>query len=239
MKRIIGMVIVIFFLLGASIYCFAQQSNDEKDKEKGKFSAIVSIKNDLGFPQESKDYTVQALCAYWHYQLPESGPNVGIGGGVDLRANFRDEFLEASPYMTFNYKAWYLLAGGVVDSKSQNYVQIGLWYIDSWEVKKIGKFNMFVDVRNYWPASSGKNIHTYIDNFVEVTYPIGKFFVGTDIEYIHWWKGPSHDWVSVGPLVGYKITKNVSVFVRPTYDLDIMDEATGTARIRFGLCLSF
>jgi len=233
MKRIVGMVIVVMVILSWGL-CFAQSNG-----EKGKFSTYIVIKNDFGFPQEGKDYTMQALCAYWHYQLPGSWSNVGIGGGIDSRVNFEDDFLEGSPYITLNHGPWYVLVGGVIDSGSQNFVQTGIWYINSWQIKKIAEFDVILDVRNYWPVE-GKNLDPYIDNFVEITTPIGRFFVGTDLEYVHWWTGPSHNYVSVGPIVGYKFTKNISVFVRPTYDGDFeKNKTTGIARVRVGLILWF
>lgn len=219
MKRLLIAVMITTLAFGVNV-CFAQSNG------KDKITTSLTIKNDFGFPKDGEDYTTQAISAYWHYKW--------LGGGIDLRANFRNDFLEASPYLTLNYAHWYLLGGCVVDSEGSDFIQVGLWYINT-----IGKFNVVLDLRNYWPVD-GKNLNSYTDDFLEVTYPLSdRFFVGIDLEYAHWWEGPSHDYLSVGPLVGYKISKNVSIFVRPTYDWNFADKTTGTTRVRVGLSLSF
>jgi len=103
-------------IIGTLVCLLAGVSFAEDQKEK--VSTTIVLKNDWSFPREGKDYTSQAICSYWQYKW--------FGGGVDLRAKLKNDFLEAAPYITLNYKHWYLLTGFSTNSKDQNYVQTGL-----------------------------------------------------------------------------------------------------------------
>ncbi|MFH1210657.1 MAG: hypothetical protein V1645_01960, partial [archaeon] len=92
--RNLAMVVALVLALTSIVY------GGEGDKVDG----LVVFKNDWFFPKEGKDFSVQALCTYFHWKY--------LGGGFDLRYRGKgDDFVEFQPYLTLNKGPWYVLGG--------------------------------------------------------------------------------------------------------------------------------
>lgn len=216
MKKIIAIAILACLVAGVT---FAQ------DKEAKVSGSIVS-KTDFVFPQEGKSKTTEVLSMYWQYKR--------LGGGLDVVMDPKNDFFQTEPYLTFNKGPWYLLGGAAINSAGNRWAQTGGWYIN-----KFGRFNLVIDVRNYWGLNSQSV--SFLDTFGEATYDLSeKLFAGLDVEYVHWWKGKSHNRYFVGPVLGYKVIKNLTVFVRPSREWDALAGSTKyTDKVRIGLKFCF
>jgi len=141
------------------------------------------------------------------------------------------------PYLTANKGPFYVLAGLQADSDKTSHVQAGMWYVNRFK-----KLNVFLDVRHYWAVSN--KCQDYLDAWFSISHPVTpiseKLFVGTELEVIHYWGGPAHNWYFVGPLIGYEITKNISIFARLSREWDVCGRQTEkTDRIRLGVKFTF
>ena len=206
-----------------AVVSFAPSAFCADQEKEEKVSTTITIKNDWVFPNSGESFDVQRLSAYWHYRY--------LGGGFDLNYGRKGDYIQVKPYLTLNKGPWYLVGGFSADNYSQ-YVQTGFWYVNTFD-----KLGVFLDVRNYFGV--GGKSDSYLDNFLELTYPLGKkFYVGVDLIYDHWWQG-SHDWALVGPLVGYKFTDTVSAFVRVSHEWDMAGKTSEANCVRLGLTFKF
>lgn len=221
-------------ILVISIMVFVFSSSIAYAEESEKVSGLVVLKEDVVFSPH-KDYSIPCISTFFHYK--------SIGGGFDLRYYERGRVTEFQPYLTFSpnkgKSPWYFLGGLSFDSNNTKYFQTGIWYINSF-----GKLNMLWDVRNWWAFEKGE---TYFDPFLQLLYPLPKpfniderFYAGVELEYNHFWSGPTHNWYFGGPLIGFKITKDISTFVRLSREWDVLKgDTTKTDRIRLGLNINF
>jgi len=217
MKRTILVLLSLVFFSVVSLVS-AEEAKEEK------VSTTIVLKNDFVFRNSGQSFDAQRMSTYWGYK--------SFGGGFDLSYVRKDGYIQVNPYLTLSKGPWFLVGGFSFDNFSQ-YVQFGFWYLN-----RFGDFDVLVDVRNYFAV--GGKAEGYLDNFLEITRPLGeRFYAGLDLEYVRWW-GCNHDWYFVGPLVGYRITKNVSTFVRISHEWDALGSRTNEANtIRLGLTFKF
>jgi hypothetical protein len=119
-----------------------------------------------------------------------------------------------------------------MDNQNEHF-NIGFWYAST-----IYKFKVFWDTRQYFSIDSQNN--DYLDNFLEFTRPVGKkYFVGLNMCHYHWWE-TEHDWLMLGPLVGYRLSDTTSAFVRISHEWNFLDDTTAqTNAVRIGFNLKF
>lgn len=191
--------------------------------EEEKVSTSINLKNDWS-DASGKTVDSQKMFVLWHYK--------NIGGGMDMAITRRKDYFQVDPFLTFNRGPWYLVGGASVDNFSQ-YIQGGFWYMNS-----IGKTFVFADIRNYF--ATGGNAKDYIEGFFELKQPIGKrFFMGADLDYVLWREG-NNSYFLFGPIVGVKINKNISVYMRISREWNIIDDKSdGSNRFRLGMTISF
>jgi hypothetical protein len=215
--------VLVLVLLSVVFFSVVSLVSAEEVKEE-KISTTIVLKNDWVFRNSGQSSDVQRMSTYWGYK--------SFGGGFDLSYARKDGYIQVNPYLTLNKGPWFLVGGFSFDNFSQ-YVQFGFWYLN-----RFGDFDVFVDIRNYFAV--GGKAEGYLDNFIEITRPLGeRFYAGLDLEYIHWW-GAGHDWYFIGPLVGYRITKTISTFVRISHEWDILGSRIKEANcIRLGLTFKF
>jgi hypothetical protein len=208
---------------------------EEKDD---KISGLVVLKSDWISPVgKGESYFVPALCPFLKYK--------SWGGGFDLRYYESGKVTEFQPYLTFTPKGgkspWYFLGGLSFDTNNAKYAQTGVWYINNF-----GDLNVAVDVRNFWSLDSDK-AKGFIEPFLQLLYPFPKFVNinkrfcgGVELDYVHWWSGDNHNWFLAGPVVGFKITDNLSTFVRVSKEwTEKKDDTTSAYRVRVGLNITF
>lgn len=211
------------WLLSIAILVFAVPSFAAEASED-KVSTSVTIKNNWVSPEAGDSLNTQGLDIYWSYGQ--------LGGGVDLCYASKSNFTQIKPYLTFNKGPWYLVGGFSVDNTAE-FAQAGFWFVDSFS-----DFNVFLDVRNYF-AIDGES-DDFLDTYLGISHALGgKFYVGADLICDYWWKN-GDSWYLVGPLVGYKFTKSLSVFTRLSREWLISDSETSASDcVRLGLNLRF
>ena len=198
-------------------------------RENDKPSFLVIIKNDYVQPNKkgAPGYYANTNNLYAKYGW--------LGIGMDATFSPKTNYLNVKPFMTLNKGPFSLLAGYSALNSGQCYMQTGIWYVNTHN-----KFFMIFDLRNLWSVDQRKS-PSYLDFFVHITHPVGKYFyAGIEAEYIHWWDRPAHNWFFAGPVVGLKITKNVSVYARFAREFDIKTVRTETTdRYRIGIKMTF
>ncbi len=197
-----------------------------EEKKEDKISTFVVLKNDFVSPQHGESYFSHTTIYSFYRQF---------GGGMDITYAPKNNYHCFQPFITLNKGPFYALAGYSGDSLGGKHFQAGAWF-----AKTHKKLSFFVDLRNFW-AVSEEGIG-YLDLWVYISHPIGKrerFFVGLETEYIHWWEKQPHNWYMIGPVVGVNITKNISLYVRPSMEWDIAEGTNRTFKIRTGIKFSF
>ena len=212
MKKII--VILLGILVG---FCWLADIQAEE------VSTSISLKNDWVSPEGGKTYLKQGLSTYWNYEW--------LGGGLDMTVKPEFDYFAIWPYLTLNQAPFYLLGGVSTDSCGADYVYPGIWYVDTF-----GETNFFLGLKNYWSIGGEASASDYLNSFLKITYPVSeKFFAGIDLEYIRWWED-SNNWYFIGPFIGRKITKAVSLIIRPSRS---WDESTKEDMVRLEMAISF
>jgi len=224
MRSIVTVVVVMGMLL-----CFCGVSF------AGEWSGLLVLKNDVNFPKGKDVSATQQVCAWVQYKW------IGLGVDLVMSADKKERYFQGSPYVTgkIDLKKWgelYPLVGFSGDDTGTDYVQTGFWYS-----KGFGKLHTFWDIRHYWAVKAQTT--SYIDSFLEVKYPLTKnekLFAGLDLEYIHYFE-KDHDWYFVGPLVGYKFTKNIAFVVRASREWDVSHDGgtKPTDKIRTMIVFTF
>jgi hypothetical protein len=224
MKRIgvCGIIAVVLMLIPI-LNVWAEEIDGEK------VSTTLVLKGDFVKPKHSEAYFASQFNGYWHYKW--------FGGGIDVTDNRKAGWTQIKPYLTANKGPFYVLVGFQADTDKANYVQTGAWYVNRFK-----KLNVFLDVRNFWAASN--KCYDYLDAWLAIWHPVTpiseKLYIGTELEYIHYWAGPRHNWYFIGPLVGYELTKNISIFVRLSREWDVCGSKTETTdRVRLGVKFNF
>jgi hypothetical protein len=225
MKRILVCGIMILMALLLSSVATVQAEEQEGDK----VSTALAIKGDFVSPHHGEKHFAAQFNGYWHYKW--------FGTGIDVTDKRHAGWTQVKPYVTANKGPFYVLAGLQADTNKANHLQTGVWYVNRFK-----KLNVFLDVRQYWAVND--KCRDYIDAWLSVTNPVTpiseRLFVGTELEYIHYWSGPSHNWYFIGPLVGFEITKNISIFARLSREWDVCGSKTETTnRVRLGVKFSF
>lgn len=220
--------LMVAMLLFASFFANVSALWAEEVKEE-KVSTLIMLKNDFYFPSEGPRYELQKFQVYWHKDW--------LGGGFDVDFIRQKDFLRVKPYLTVNSGPWYLVGGASfqdVGGKTSQYARVGGIYIG-----KVGGWKVYSDMSNY--VGLDRNSPTFSESLSEITYPLGKrFFIGGNVIFDHWWEGPAHNWILVGPLVGYKLTEHISPFVRIAHEWDFLGGKTREANsIRLGIVFSF
>lgn len=215
--------VVLVILSGLAISVCAEESANDK------LSTNIVLKGTFVKPHHGEAYFAAQFCGYWHYKW--------FGSGIDVTDVRRKGWTQLSPYLTANRGSFYALVGFQADSDRTHHVQTGLWYVNRFK-----KFNVFLDVRNFWAVSN--NTFHYLDVWLSLSHPITpvseKLFAGVELEYIHYWTGPSHNWYFVGPFVGYQFTKNISAFVRLSREWDVCSGIAEPAdSVRVGVKFTF
>ncbi|MFH1583084.1 MAG: hypothetical protein ABIB72_02065 [Candidatus Falkowbacteria bacterium] len=219
MKKIIPLLAVASALLMVNLV-LAQDPNSER------VSTLIDIRNDFILSEKGENQTGQSMKVLWQYKW--------IGGFLESDYKSKNHALTIKPSFLLKQGPWYFLGGASTNSQGSDFVQAGVWYLNSF-----GKFNIFLDLRNYWSVSDKEN--GYTDNLLRVMYPIGgKFSAGFDLYYDHWWNQPSHNWFLVGPRVKYQLTKKINIYLRVSHEWDVFNGKTGgTDRIITGIQIFF
>jgi hypothetical protein len=216
--------LTIILVLSSAVQVFAA----EEVSSISTAETTVVLKNDWVKPEGSRGFFANGLWLYTHKDK--------FGIGFDSCENYKDGYYQIDPFITYDKGHWSGLVGFSSNNLGNNFVQVGFWYTKTYNKK----LSVFVDIRNYFTVSGKQN--SYLDNFMEITYPIGdKFYAGIDVEYLKWWDNSSHQCFFVGPLVGYKLSKNVHMFLRVSEEWDKKNHKTSTEtdRVRLGLKFMF
>jgi hypothetical protein len=224
MKRIVmsGMMTVVL-MLALALTVWAEETDNDK------VSTTLVFKGDFVKPQSGQAHFASQFNGYWHYKW--------FGGGIDVTDKRHTGWTQVKPYLTANKGPFYALVGLQADTDKTSHVQTGAWYVNRFK-----KLNVFLDVRNYWAVSG--DCQNYLDAWLSVSHPVTpiseKLYVGTELEAIHYWTGPAHNWFLVGPFIGYDLTKNISIFARLSRDWDVCGGKTATTDgVRMGVRLTF
>lgn len=222
MKKIIILVLVVVMLAATGVV-FAQETKQEEKVEN--VSGFIDIRNDFIYPKDGVSQTGQSLNALWQYKW--------FGGYLETDYKSQSHTLTIKPSLFVNKGPLYFVGGAATDNNGSDFVQAGIWYIDD-----LGKFKILFDSRNYFSTSGQSN--GYIDNFLQVMYPITeKISVGTELCFDHWWND-GHNWYLVGPKISYQLTKNVSVYIRGSYEWNVLETGTETVvQVRTGVMINF
>lgn len=179
-------------------------------------SGYVILRNDFKFPHaaDKKEYMFQRLNLYARQKI--------FGAGLDIDYAHKLDYMQVRPYFSLNFDPLYLTFGYQgFDFKSvaTSHVQTGVGV-----AKSLGRWNGFIDVRNYWGID--KKSGGFIELWAGLYRKIGeKWFVGAEIGFDHWWKNSNpHDWVLAGLIAGYDFTKTVSASVRLAQTWNIEEE---------------
>lgn len=219
MKKLM-LLVTFLFVLFAGINTWAEIREMPPLEEK-KVETLVVFKTNWVKAPESEARVCYQTTAYW--QLKKAGI------GLDTANTPADNYLNLNPYLT--YKIGQLpvqLVGGYwTDSTGADFVHGGAWL-----TPKIRNAKVFLEIREY-AAVDGK-FRDYLDNFLEVVYPVGKKFdAGINFTYDRQWSGKDRDFVQAGPILYYHAGKNLDLFVRPTRETGSVD------KIRFGVKIVF
>jgi hypothetical protein len=211
----------------------AEEEISPKQLEK-KFSMSVLIKNDFYQPTNGRPgFFENGVVIYGHHKLDG---DYGIGAGIDTWGGKNENFWLVRPFVTVNKGPYYLICGYNADTFGAGHVFTGFWY-----VKQINRFDIFLDARYY--VGVRKQASDFLDVFGSVTHPIGqsRFYAGLEGEIIKWWgQNKDHSWSFIAPVVGFKLTKQVKLFVRPGISWDRTCKGTDQAfYLRTGLVYEF
>lgn len=220
MRRSIFVVILLALILVPALgFCFHIIGESAVSK--------LSLQTDLMRPKEGDDFVAQKVIM--HVQKGD----LGLGGETLIIT--KKDYLRFRPYVTLKAGPVTPIMGLSTDSAGQDFVNAGLWY-----AKKVGaRVNLFVDLRNYWGLNGDSNGFT--DNLLAVSVSLSdQAYVGVDLFYDHYWE-TDDDWYKIGIPVGYKLTKDVTVFLRPGFErfLPQGGEHADTESLRLGLNVNF
>jgi hypothetical protein len=195
--------------------------------DENKLSGLMIFKNDYVVPRKS---TVNSMYSNTVNIYLRDG---WIGAGVDATYTKKSDYLNIKPFITLGKGPLRALAGYSELNSGARYAQAGVWYINTHN-----KVSMILDLRNFWTLDRAKS-PGYLDFWVHLSHPIGdKFYAGIEAEYVHWWDKKPHDWFYAGPLVGYKLTKNLSIYARVAREFD-MKPSKNSATDRFRIALKY
>ena len=199
---------------------FAQETNSEKA------STFVDFRNQYYASQNGSSQYAEALMVWWQYKA------LGLVFEESYANKAHSICLKPSALLKVG-NSLYLLGGLSTDSNGSDFIQTGAWYMNDF-----GKFNVLVDMRNYWSITSQSN--GYTDNLFRLMFPVGKGFSGgIDLAYDHWWSGPSHDWFLIGPRLSYKITDVIGIYGRVSPEWDIRENNTAKMTMQYRIGLNF
>ncbi len=203
MRRIVYWLMMGFLVVGLSFGVYAEEAKENK------VSTLLFLRHEWVKPEQNTNYNSQSLFVFWQYKW--------FGAGLDTTMRRKSDYLEARPFLAFNKGPWYLVGGFSTNSQDMDFGQAGIWYLNNH-----GKLFVFADIRNYWSIDGKKT--DYLDTFLELLYPVAKKIqVGIDLTYDHWWRGSSHNWYQIGPILRYDFNQNIALHLRPTREWDVME----------------
>ncbi len=209
---------VVFALLWISVSAFASEQTD--------LTGAITYKGDLVQPADATSRAEHRVEFYTRYKET-------VGAGVDTIIAPKSSYSLFRPYITATSGKLSAIAGYAADSKKTEHIFGGIWFTPS-----IGKFNIFLDMRNY--IALNDSAFSYQDNFIEVAYPVTeKVTVGVNAIYDHYWN-KKLDCLLVGPVAYFAVTKQVKLFARYSKEWAFSDQSTESAdRFRLGVRFLF
>lgn len=216
MKGFIAILVVVVVIIASVVWA----------EDSDRVSTYLDFRQDYKNPQGGASETGQSIVVWLQYG--------SIGGLFEGDVTNKSHYVDFKPSLLYRKGSFYLLGGFAADSLGSEFIQTGVWYLNTF-----GKLCVFLDARNYWSITSQDN--GYAENFLRLTHPIaGKFYGGIDMIFDHWWSGESHNCYFVGPLIGYEITKEISIYLRVSREWDILGGNTNqTDRAKLGLVFYF
>ena len=215
-----------FFSLAAIVLILMASSVLAQEPAAEKLSVMIDIRNDFILPEKGENITAQSVNIWLQGKR--------FSGFLETDYKSKSHTFTVKPSLLFKQGPWYFLGGASTNSQGSDFIQAGVWFIDSF-----GRFKILADLRNYWSILGKEN--GYTDNLFRVMYPIaGRLSVGGDFLFDHWWNGPGHNLYFVGPRIAYQLTKEMSVYTRVSREWDVFGDKTQTVdRIRLALVFIF
>lgn len=215
--------IVVLVFLGIVLLASLTQA-----QEPEKVSTLVLLKTNWFDPKIGEQCWRYDANMYFNYKF--------LGAGLEVETSPENDAITIRPMLQLVKKPWYLNFGSSTNSQGRDYLFGGFWYINSFK-----GFSVLADVRNYI-GYKGENSTDYLDSFLKLKYLFqSQVFIGTEMNYDHWWGNDSHNYFLVGPIFGYKFNKNVSIYIRPSREWEGIEGQTSVQkdRIRLGLEMFF
>lgn len=229
MTKLVNIVSVclVIMLSFCSNLCWAEHR--EVESEKGEeISTLILMRNDWVKTESKDSVQSQEFFGYWLWEKQ-------IGGGIDVVTTPETDCITVKPFVTLKVTdSVHFVGGTMTTSYGSDYLHGGVWIFHN-----IGQWRIYLDLREYVEISGKRS--DYVDTFVEITRPVtDKLSLGVVGMYDHWWQDDNHDWFFIGPVGYYQVSKNMTVFCRPSLDWEITrQDNIKTAKMRFGVKLVF
>ncbi|MFA5872018.1 MAG: hypothetical protein WC858_04870 [Parcubacteria group bacterium] len=218
LQMTIRLLLVMFLSTTLASTTLAEEEISPKVLEK-KFSLLGTLKFDLYIPKGKPAFTEHGFFLYAHREFGD----YGIGAGADQWGGwdkFQSNHWTARPFMTVNWKQFYLIGGYSADSKhGDGHIFAGMWFVDKWW----NSLDVFVDARYFIGVRN--EISDFIDIFSSLKYAINnKYKIGMEAEYIGWFgQDKDHNWSMAG-IVGERQFNGWSLGIRPAIAWDTTDK---------------
>lgn len=194
-----NLVIISIIILAGTV--IAPYSSLAQQDDFGESKTLIFLQGEVMNPEYRDSYFEYKLFGK-HYLASRAG-----GFGADYKRGDENDYWKFQGWGFVNFHEYNLSLGYAERSSGSEMVFVG---VDHGYKDFLGAgFDLFFDIKNYFKLSGPRE--NYLDAYFAPAKQLGKWRVGANVIYNHYWTGVDRDWMLLGPTLQYSFTEWFSV----------------------------